>query len=70
MKAVLVTFDFDPGANAYQAASCRMVADVSHLMVTRLDRLRDDGTSEVARRWTAARHAAGLAGRRAACWRG
>ena len=43
VRAVLVTFDFDPGVNAYQAASCRAVADVSHLIVTRLDRLRASG---------------------------
>ena len=43
VKSVLVTFDFDPRANAYQAASCQMVADVSHLIATRIDRLRDTG---------------------------
>ena len=43
VKAVLVTFDFQPGRNAYQAASCRMVADLSHLMLTRFDQLRASG---------------------------
>jgi uncharacterized protein len=43
VKTVLVTFDFDPGRSSYQAASCRMVADVSHLIVTRFDRLRESG---------------------------
>ena len=43
VRAVLVTFDFDPRRNSYQAASCRAVADWSHLIVTRLDRLRQEG---------------------------
>ena len=43
VKAVLVTFDFQPGQNAYQAGSCRMLADLGHLMVTRFDKLRESG---------------------------
>jgi uncharacterized protein len=43
VKTVLVTFDYDAGRNAYQAASCRLVADVSHLILTRLDELRANG---------------------------
>ncbi len=43
VKAVLVTFDFDPRRNAYQAASCKMVADVSHLILSRFDELRANG---------------------------
>jgi TRAP transporter TAXI family solute receptor len=46
VRTVLVTFDFDPGRNAYQAASCRLVADVSHLVLTRLERLRETGHPE------------------------
>lgn len=43
VASLLVAFDFDPAANSYQAASCRLVADVSHLILTRLDTLRADG---------------------------
>ena len=43
VKAMLVTFDYQPGRNAYHAASCRLVSDVSHLLVTRLERLRAEG---------------------------
>jgi TRAP transporter TAXI family solute receptor len=43
VQAVLVTYDYDPDRNAYHAASCGLVSDVSHLIVTRLDRLRAEG---------------------------
>jgi TRAP transporter TAXI family solute receptor len=43
VKAVLVTFDFQRERNAYQAASCGLVADVSHLILTRFDQLREQG---------------------------
>jgi TRAP transporter TAXI family solute receptor len=43
VKAVLVTFDFRPERNSYQAGSCGMVADMSHLILTRFDRLRAEG---------------------------
>jgi TRAP transporter TAXI family solute receptor len=43
VRTVLVTYDFDSGRNAYQAASCRMVSDVSHLILSRFDRLREAG---------------------------
>ncbi len=46
----LVTFDFDPRANSYQAASCQFVADLGHLVVTRLDELRAAGHPK----WSAA----------------
>jgi hypothetical protein len=46
----LVTFDFDPRANGYQAASCRFVADLGHLVLTRLDELRAGGQAD----WRAA----------------
>jgi len=46
----LVTFDFDPRANSYQAASCRFVADLGHLVLTRLDALRSGGRAD----WAAA----------------
>jgi hypothetical protein len=43
VKAVLVTYDFRAERNSYQAASCGMVADLSHLILTRFDRLRAEG---------------------------
>ncbi len=43
VRAELVTFDFDPRVNAYQASSCRMVSDLSHLILTRLDELKATG---------------------------
>jgi TRAP transporter TAXI family solute receptor len=43
VKAALVTFDYDAGENPYQAASCDLVSDLSHLIVTRFDRLRAEG---------------------------
>ena len=49
------------GENSYQAASCRLVADLGHLVLTRLDELRADGHPK----WAAVRpdgHSAGLAG--------
>lgn len=43
VQSVLVTFNYDAGVNAYQAASCRLVSDVTHLIASRLNRLREDG---------------------------
>lgn len=43
VATLLVAFDFDPSANAYQSASCRLVSNVSHLILTRLDTLKADG---------------------------
>lgn len=43
VKAVLVTFNFVPQRNAYQAAACRTVADFSHLILSRLDQLKETG---------------------------
>lgn len=43
VKAVLLTFDFVPRRNAYQAAACRTVAEFSHLILSRLDRLKETG---------------------------
>ncbi len=43
VRAVLVTFDFDPRENSYQAGSCRMLGDLGHLVLTRLDELREKG---------------------------
>lgn len=43
VRSLLVTFDYLPGRNSYQAASCRLVADVGHLLLTRLGRLQAEG---------------------------
>lgn len=43
VKAVLVTYDYRPERNSYQAGSCAMVAGLSHLILTRLDELRAKG---------------------------
>ena len=43
VKAVLVTYNFVPRRNAYQAAACRTVAEFSHLILSRLDELKQSG---------------------------
>ena len=43
VKAVLVTYAFDSRRNSYQAASCKVVSDVSHLILTRFDQLQASG---------------------------
>jgi len=43
VKAVLMTYEFDPGKNAYQRDSCKAVSDMSNLLVTNLDRLKNEG---------------------------
>lgn len=43
VRSLLVTFDYMPGRNSYQAASCRLVADVGHLLLTRLGTLQAEG---------------------------
>ena len=43
VKAVLVTFDFRPERNSYQAGSCRLVSDLSHLVLTRFGELQEKG---------------------------
>ena len=47
VKAVLVTFDFQPERNAYQAASCGLVADMSHLVADAASTAAGRGSSEV-----------------------
>ena len=42
-KAVLMTFEFDPDRDAYHAQACDTVSDVSNLIVTRIDQLREEG---------------------------
>ena len=43
VKAVLMTFDYDPERNAYHRDACAAVSDIAHLAVTRLDELRESG---------------------------
>lgn len=43
VKAVLMTFDYRPGLNAYHRQSCDAVAEISHLIVSRFEDLRRDG---------------------------
>lgn len=43
VKAVLMTFDYDKARNAYHLQSCRAVADFSNLLLTNLDRLKNEG---------------------------
>jgi len=43
VKAVLLTYDWVPKRNAYQASACRTVADFSYLILSRLDELRQKG---------------------------
>lgn len=43
VKAVLVTFDFDPHRNSYQRASCRGVADFTYLILSRFEQLQETG---------------------------
>ena len=43
VKAVLVTFNFVPSRNPYQASACRTVAEFSHLILSRLDELKESG---------------------------
>ena len=43
VKAVLLTFDWVPERNVYQAAACRTIADFSYLILSRLDKLRESG---------------------------
>ncbi len=43
VKAVLLTYNWVPKRNDYQAASCKTVAELSYLILSRLDRLRQTG---------------------------
>ncbi|HXV24765.1 MAG TPA: TAXI family TRAP transporter solute-binding subunit [Alphaproteobacteria bacterium] len=43
VKAVLLTYNWIPKRNDYQASSCQTVADFSYLILSRLDRLRQTG---------------------------
>ena len=43
VKAVLMTFDYDPNRNAYHRASCRSVSDLVNLVVSNFDELKASG---------------------------
>ena len=43
VKAVLMTFDYDPRGKAYQRDSCRAVSDVASLVLSHLDALKQSG---------------------------
>lgn len=43
VKAVLMTFDYEPGKNAYHRESCRSVSDFSRLILDGLERLQGEG---------------------------
>ncbi|MGR3199350.1 MAG: TAXI family TRAP transporter solute-binding subunit [Paracoccus sp. (in: a-proteobacteria)] len=43
VKAVLMTYEFDPRGNTYHQASCRGVSDLSSLLLTGIDTLRTNG---------------------------
>lgn len=43
VKAVLMTYEYDPGRNPYHRESCRAVSDISHVIATRFNELRETG---------------------------
>lgn len=43
VKALLMTYEFNPRSNAYNRDSCKAVSDLSHLILTRLPELRETG---------------------------
>jgi TRAP transporter TAXI family solute receptor len=43
VKAVLMTYEFDPRRNAYHRESCQAVSDLSHTILTRFADLRANG---------------------------
>lgn len=43
VKAVLMTFEYRPGDNAYHRASCTAVSDISHMILTGFDELKRTG---------------------------
>lgn len=43
VKALLMTFEYNPQGNSYQRQSCKAVSDLSHLILTRLPQLQDGG---------------------------
>lgn len=43
VKAVLMTYGYDPRRNAYHRESCNAVRDISHLIFSRFDALQENG---------------------------
>lgn len=43
VKALLMTYEYDPRGNSYQTQSCKAVSDLSHLVLTRLPELKESG---------------------------
>lgn len=43
VKAVLMTYEYDPSHNAYHRSSCQGVSDMASLILTRIDSLRTEG---------------------------
>jgi TRAP transporter TAXI family solute receptor len=43
VKAVLMTYEYRPGENAYHNSSCQAVSDIAHLILTRFNELRESG---------------------------
>lgn len=43
VKAVLMTYEYDPNKNAYHRAACNAVSDLSSLILTKLDDLKANG---------------------------
>jgi hypothetical protein len=43
VKAVLMTYEYDPQRNSYHRESCQAVTDLSHIILTRFGTLRDSG---------------------------
>lgn len=43
VKAVLMTYEYDPRRNAYHRASCKAVSDISHLISSRFRELQAEG---------------------------
>jgi hypothetical protein len=43
VKAVLMTYDYDPNRNAYHRESCTTVSDFSSLVLNNMERLRETG---------------------------
>lgn len=43
VKAVLMTYEYDPRRNNYHRESCRAVSDIVHVITSRFDELRETG---------------------------
>lgn len=43
VKAVLMTYEYDPRLNAYHRESCRAVSELSHVIITRFQNLQETG---------------------------